>query len=86
MPLSDPSLWEAHIIVDPDIMGGTPVLRGTRMTIYSVLGRLDGGDQVDDILEDTPQLTRKAIEAAAGYARMNPLVENAEGRPWVRSV
>lgn len=76
---------EDHIVIDPDIMGGTPVLRGTRITVYSLLGRLDGGDSIDDILEDNPHLTREAIETAALYARTHPLVGRPGGRPWAKA-
>lgn len=74
-----------YIEINPDIMGGTPVLRGTRITVYSVLGRLDGGDSTDDILEDYPNLTREAIETAALYARTHPIVGRPGGRPWAKA-
>ena len=76
---------EDHIVTDPEIMGGTPVLRGTRMTVYSVLGRLEGGDCVEDILDDNPHLSREAIETAALYARTHPLVGRPGGRPWAKA-
>lgn len=76
---------DAYIEVDPDIMGGTPVLRGTRITVYSVLGRLSGGDSIEDILEDNPHLTREAVETAALYARTHPLVGRPGGRPWAKA-
>ena len=76
---------EDHIVTDPEIMGGTPVLRGTRMTVYSVLGRLEGGDSVEDILDDNPHLSREAIETAALYARTHPLVGRPGGRPWAKA-
>jgi uncharacterized protein (DUF433 family) len=76
---------EDYIEINPDIMGGTPVLRGTRMTVYSVLGWLDGGDSIDDILEDNPHLTREAVETAALYARTHPLVGRPGGRPWAKA-
>ncbi|MBW4656649.1 MAG: DUF433 domain-containing protein [Kaiparowitsia implicata GSE-PSE-MK54-09C] len=76
---------EDFVEINPDIMGGTPVLRGTRMTVYSVLGRLDGGDSTDDILEDNPHLTREAVETAALYARTHPIVGRPGGRPWAKS-
>ena len=76
---------EDYIALDPDIMGGTPVLRGTRMTVYSVLGRLEGGDSIDDILEDNPHLTREAVETAVLYARTHPLVGRPGGRPWAKA-
>lgn len=75
---------EDLIEIDLDIMGGTPVLRGTRMTVYSVLGRLNGGDSIDDILADNPHLTREAVETAALYARTHPLVGRPGGRPWAK--
>jgi len=76
---------EDLIAIDPEIMGGTPVIRGTRMTVYSVLGKLDGGDTVEDILSDHPHLSREAIETAALYARTHPLVGRPGGRPWAQA-
>ncbi|MBM3646160.1 MAG: DUF433 domain-containing protein [Alphaproteobacteria bacterium] len=76
---------EDYIEINPDIMGGTPVLRGTRMTVYSVLGRLDGGDSIADVLGDNPHLTREALETAALYARTHPLVGRPSGRPWAKA-
>ena len=70
-----------HIEVNPDIMGGTPVLRGTRATVYAVLGRIDGGDSIEDIITDNPHLMREAIETAALYARTHPFVGRPGGRP-----
>lgn len=76
---------EDFVEINPDIMGGTPVLRGTRITVYSVLGRLDGGDSVDDILDDNPGLTREAVETAALYARTHPIIGRPGGRPWAKA-
>ena len=55
----------AFIVVDEEIKGGTPVIRGTRLTVYAVLGRIDHGETIDDILADNPDLTREALEAAS---------------------
>ena len=74
---------DALIVLDKAIKGGTPVVRGTRMTVYSVLGRIEHGDTVADILADNPDLSRKAIEAAIIYARAHPLMGRPGGRPWV---
>ena len=73
---------DASIQVSESIMGGTPVIRGTRMTVYSVLGRVDNGDTVDDILDENPDLTREAVEAAITYARSHPPMGRPAGRPW----
>jgi len=71
-----------YIVVDEEVMGGTPVIRGTRITVYSVLGRIEHGDTVDDIVEDNPDIPREAVEAAVAYARAHPLTPRPGGRPW----
>lgn len=76
---------EDYIVADPEIMGGTPVLRGTRMTVYAILGRLEGGDTIADIIEDNPHLSREALETAVLYARTHPLVGRPGGRPWAKA-
>jgi uncharacterized protein (DUF433 family) len=76
---------DASIRIDPNIMGGTPIIRGTRMTVYSVLGRIEHGETVADILADNPDLKREAIEAAIIYARTHPLMGRPTGRPWAET-
>jgi uncharacterized protein (DUF433 family) len=79
---SDRAARDAHIIVDDEILGGTPVIRHTRMSVYSILGRIMKGDTVEDIHADNPDLERDAIEAAIIYARSHRLVGRPSGRPW----
>jgi uncharacterized protein (DUF433 family) len=76
---------DAMITVDDAIMGGTPIIRGTRMTVYSVLGRVEHGDSVADILSDNPDLKREAIDAALTYARAHPPMGRPAGRPWIKA-
>jgi uncharacterized protein (DUF433 family) len=71
--------WIEH---NPQVMGGTAVIKGTRMTVYSVAGRVAHGDSIDSILEEYPHLCRDAIEAALAFAHAHPLVECPGGRPW----
>ncbi len=73
---------DAHIVSDPEILGGTPVIKGTRMTVYSVLGRLLDGDSIDDLVADNPDIPREAFEAAAIFARAHPLRGRPGSRPW----
>jgi uncharacterized protein (DUF433 family) len=80
------SARDASIRIDENIMGGTPVIRGTRMTVYAVLGRIDHGETIDDVLADNPDLSREAIEAAVTYARTHPLMGRPAGRPWAAAV
>jgi uncharacterized protein (DUF433 family) len=68
---------------NPHIKGGTPVIRGTRITVYSVLGRVEGGDTIDEIAEENYDVPRQAFEAAVVYARANPMRGRTGGRPWL---
>ena len=56
------------------------------MTVYSVLGRVEHGDTIDDILAENPDLLRPVVEAAMTYARTHPFVERPGGRPWASAV
>ena len=40
--------WEDHIVIDPDVMGGKPVIKGTRVPVQVIVGALAGGDTVED--------------------------------------
>lgn len=70
-----------HILSDPSIMGGTPCIRGTRMTVYAVAARLRA-ETPADLMADYPHLTLDQIEAAARYAAAHPFVEVPDSRPW----
>jgi uncharacterized protein (DUF433 family) len=70
------------IVRDPGILGGTPVIKGTRISVYSVLGRVEGHDTIDEIAEENYDVPRQAFEAAVVYARANPFRGRPGGRPW----
>jgi uncharacterized protein (DUF433 family) len=70
------------ILEDPEIMGGTPCIRGTRITVYAVAGRLNGGETVADLLIDYPYLTALQLEAAREFAAHTPFQEHPDGHPW----
>ena len=46
---------------------------------------MDGGEALDDVAEDNPDLAREALEAAVVYARTHPLRGRPGGRPWRRA-
>ena len=73
---------DRYITSDADILGSTPVIAGTRLTVYSILGRLQDGDTVDDLALDYPELPREVFTAAELYARAHPLRGRPSGRPW----
>ena len=52
------------IVKDQDILGGTPVFRGTRVPFQALLDYLEGGQTLDEFLDDFPTLTKNtAVEA-----------------------
>lgn len=57
-----------RIIIDPKIMIGKPVIAGTRITVEQILRLLAQGQQVKDILENFPYLTKEDIKASIRYA------------------
>jgi uncharacterized protein (DUF433 family) len=52
----------------PDICHGKPVIRGTRVLVSTVLGALAGGDSMETILEDYPNISRVDVQAALEFA------------------
>lgn len=56
------------IVRDPQICGGEPVFRGTRVTLRTVLASLATGDSVEDILADFPSLKAEDVQAAIAFA------------------
>ena len=57
-----------RIEVNPEIMLGKPVIRGTRVTVELLLRKLSEGASEEDLLEAYPHLTRDDIKAAIAYA------------------
>ncbi len=57
-----------HIEINPKIMMGKPVIRGTRITVELILRKLSEGARETELLESYPKLTREDIQAAIRYA------------------
>jgi len=55
------------ITVDPDVMGGRPVIAGTRIPIEVIVGELAGGSSIEQIMSGY-HLSLEEIRAALGYA------------------
>ncbi|MCH7226431.1 DUF433 domain-containing protein [Haloferula sp. A504] len=58
-----------RIELNPNVCGGRPVIRGTRITVDTILGYLGAGDDVDDVLEAHPRIAREDVLACIDYAR-----------------
>ena len=59
---------EDMIVSDPKVMMGKPVVRGTRITVESIVERLGAGESIETILAAHPRLTREAVLAAVAFA------------------
>jgi len=57
-----------RIVMDPEVLSGKPVIKGTRIPVYLILELLAAEMSVDDVLKEYPKLTREDIQAALEYA------------------
>jgi uncharacterized protein (DUF433 family) len=57
-----------RIEINPKVMMGKPVIRGTRLTVELILRKLSEGAGEEDLMEAYPRLTREDIQAAIRYA------------------
>ena len=57
-----------RIEVNPKVMLGKPVIRGTRVAVELILRKLSEGATEHDLLDAYPRLSRQDIQAAIGYA------------------
>ncbi len=60
---------ESVIIRDPEILSGEPVFRGTRVPFQTLLDYLEGGDTLDEFLEQYPGVSREQAIAALEEAK-----------------
>lgn len=57
-----------RIAIEPEICGGRPTIKGTRMRVSDILGMLAGGTSHESVLADFPYLKAEDITAALEYA------------------
>ena len=57
-----------RIVVNPKVMVGKPIIKGTRITVEAVVRRAANGMTFDEILEDYPYITKEDLKAALLYA------------------
>ncbi len=57
------------IVQDPEILGGIPVFRGTRVPFQTLLDYLEGGDTLDEFLAQYPGVSREQAIAALEEAK-----------------
>ena len=60
--------WQDHISIDPQILVGKPVVKGTRIAVELVVELMANGWTQEQILENYPNLTAEDIRACLSYA------------------
>lgn len=63
----------SYIVRDPQICGGRPVLKGTRVPLRTVLASLAEGDSFQELLEAFPTLTEDHLKAVVSFAAASAL-------------
>jgi len=60
--------WQGRIVIDPQVLVGKPVVKGTRLAVEFILSLLAQGWSEAEILQNYPGLTREDILACLSYA------------------
>lgn len=76
---------EDMVTSDPEIMGGTPVFRNTRVPVHAIAEMLDSGTSVAELVAGYPSLTEERIRLAPLYARAHPKRGRPPSSPWSSS-
>ncbi len=63
--------YQQHFERDPKVCGGEPVIKGTRVTVRTVLASLAEGARVEEILDDFPTLTEEDVRAVIAFAAVS---------------
>ena len=57
------------ITIDPEVLSGTPVFRGTRVPVDALLSNIEAGLTVDEFIENFPTVTREHVLQVLGFSR-----------------
>ena len=60
--------YAEHIVRDPAVCGGEPIIKGTRVTLRTVLASLGEGATIAEVIEDFPALTEEQVLAVIAFA------------------
>jgi uncharacterized protein (DUF433 family) len=70
------------VVTDPEILGGDPVFRGTRVPVHLVAELIAKGSQPAELIESYPRLTAEMIRLAPVYGAAYPLRGRPRRQPW----
>lgn len=61
--------WKDRIVVDPAVLAGKPIIKGTRLSVEFLLGLLANGWSDAQILENYPHLKREDLQAVFSFTQ-----------------
>jgi len=61
--------WQDHIIIDPAVLTGKPVIKGTRLAVEFIVGLLAADWSEEDVVTNYPGVTHEDLLACLAYAR-----------------
>ena len=71
------SLPEPLITISPEYLSGAPVFTGTRVPVQALFDYIEGGDPLDEFLDDFPDVTREHAVAVLELARAAAIAESS---------
>ena len=60
--------WQERIVIDPDVLEGKPIVKGTRLAVEFIIDLLAHGWTEAELLRNYPGLTHEDVQACLGYA------------------
>lgn len=60
--------WRKRIVIDPEVLAGKPIIKGTRMSVEFIVDLLGRGWTTDQVLKEYDHLTAEDIQACLAYA------------------
>ena len=76
-----PRPYQERISASPKILGGKPVIRGTRISVSLVLEELAHNPDINELLAAHPDLTREDVQACLAYAKAMVTGEEVSPKP-----
>ena len=71
-------LPEPLITISPDYLSGAPIFTGTRVPVQALFDYIEGGDPLDEFLEDFPDVTREHAIAVLELARAAAIAQSSK--------
>lgn len=64
-----------HVSIDPEVMSGTPVFAGTRVPVQNLFDYIEGGENLDEFLDDFPSVSKQVAIAVLEMAKKSLTME-----------